>query len=81
LANAARKIAEDVLDAGPPALSIDESQLRKYRIETLADDLRDATTDDEVLVLGSQLLEQLSDFILRAAGNWSAQDDICCQRF
>lgn len=64
-----RTIWRDVLDRGP-ALSTEESRLRRYIITDVLDDLRDATDPLEQRVLASTLFERLAELMLLTAGRW-----------
>lgn len=66
-----RERARAVIEKGPPPLSRDEQDIRRYTISALLDDLEgsdDPAVDNAVLSL---LHESLGDFHLRVRGRWS----------
>jgi len=68
----ARKACADTLQAGPPTLTADALQSRRYAITDLLSALLGATDQTTLIACGSTLYDALSDFSLRAAGHWSA---------
>ena len=64
--------ANAVLEAGPPPLSPEESDARRYAISDMAEDLVDPRSFIEARATGIQLYPLMADFALRARGEWSA---------
>lgn len=63
--------AERIIEAGPPALSDDQLNLRRYMLVDITDDLKDAQSAARRNAVLALLHDRLGDFRLRAAGNWS----------
>lgn len=68
---AQQRKARRIIDRGPPPLSIDEVDFRRYMITDLVDDLRGAADPGQRNAVLSLLHERLGDFHLRAASRWS----------
>ena len=66
-------MADEVLDAGPPALSQKETDHKRYFITDLVDDIREPRNKHELCATGTQLYPLLADFFFRAQGLWSAK--------
>lgn len=71
LSQSLKDFARRVLDAGPPNLTEEEVNTRRYAITDLVDDLREPRTIDEMIAAGTRLYVALADFQLRFHGNWS----------
>ena len=69
-----KQLAESVLAMGPPALTEQERDARRYNITNLIDDLRAARTTAELCGTGAELFEALADYHLRARGCWSGRN-------
>jgi predicted nucleotidyltransferase len=69
---AAKQIALDTLQAGPPALDETALELRRYAITDLAQALWVPRDEATALAINASLYSALSDFFLRAACQWSA---------
>jgi hypothetical protein len=69
---ARRAAALDIWDAGPPSLTPEEVEDRRYFLTDLLDDLSPTRGALERFGTLSRLYLKLSDFALRAAGRWSA---------
>lgn len=65
--------AETELLAGPPVLSLAEMDRARYFLTDLLDDFIGVTDRTEGLGIAARLLEQATDFRLRAAGHWTGQ--------
>ena len=72
LLDAARAIADEVLRLGPPPLSADAVQLRRYAITDLAAALQGDRGQGLRVAAGAALYTELADFALRSAGRWTA---------
>jgi len=68
----ARRLAAEVLDAGPPSLDQIALEMRRFAISELANSLAPGRPASEVTAAGAALYTSLGDFALRAAGRWSA---------
>ena len=68
-----KREAEAFLAAGPPPLSAEDEQRRRYAISDLVDDLRDPRSNAEAVATGARLYEALADYHLRCNGKWSAK--------
>jgi Nucleotidyltransferase domain len=76
----AKAMAAAVLAAGPPPLSQDEIDDRRYRITDLAQDLSGGGTPGEIFATAASLYQALGDLTLRAAGAWSGGGKALAQR-
>jgi len=65
--------ARAVIAAGPPLLTEDEIDFRRYHLTDLADDLRDAVEPSTRNAILALLYDYLGDFHLRAGGRWSGR--------
>ncbi|MCO1654209.1 nucleotidyltransferase domain-containing protein [Pseudonocardia sp. S2-4] len=65
-----RDDARRSIAAGPPALSTRERDDRRYAITALAEDLLDATDDDEVAFIGAAALVAISELVLLEHRTW-----------
>lgn len=65
--------AETELLAGPPVLSLTEMDRTRYFLTDLLDDFIGVTDRTEGLGIAARLLEQATDFRLRASGHWTGQ--------
>ena len=72
LARNLQSCANAVLDAGPPPLSPEELDSRRYAITDMAEDLVDPRSHIEARATGIQLYPLMAEFALRARGEWSA---------
>ncbi|HEX5239189.1 MAG TPA: nucleotidyltransferase domain-containing protein [Sphingomicrobium sp.] len=68
----ARRLAAEVLDAGPPPLDQRALEMRRFAISELANSLAPGRPASEVTAAGAALYMSLGDFALRAADRWSA---------
>jgi hypothetical protein len=76
----AKAMAAAVLAAGPPILTPDEIDDRRYRITDLAQDLSGGGTPGEIFATAAALYQALGDLVLRAAGAWSGSGKALAQR-
>lgn len=67
-----KQVAQAVLQAGPPPLTSEEIEGRRYNITDLVNDIRTPRSRAELTATGAQLYEKLADFYLRAHNLWSA---------
>lgn len=65
--------AETELLAGPPILSLTEMDRARYFLTDLLDDFIGVTDRTDGLGIAARLLEQATDFRLRASGHWTGQ--------
>jgi hypothetical protein len=68
----ARKICAATLQAGPPILTPEALPSRRYAITDLLNSLLASSDTASRMACGSALYSALSDFTLRAAGQWCA---------
>lgn len=73
LSRSLNALAASVLAMGPPPLTPEQLDRRRYGITDLLDDVRDPRSSEELAATGAQLFESLADYHLRARGLWSAK--------
>jgi hypothetical protein len=73
LSHALKRVAAEVLAAGPPALSDEELRSRRYFLTDKVDDIRHPRADAELVAVGAQMYDEAADFYLRSRGHWSAK--------
>ena len=71
LAEKRKRMAQALIEKGPPPLDESELKRRRYFISDLLDDLRDDRPSGEVIGCLSGLFLLLGDFHLRAQNQWS----------
>lgn len=64
-------IADQIIQAGPAALSEEDIRNRLYGITDLIEDLRAPKSRDELIGAATRLYDLLADFALRSKGHWS----------
>jgi predicted nucleotidyltransferase len=72
LVAAAKQVALDTLQDGPPCLNKSALELRRYAITDLAQALSTPHDEATILAVGATLYAALADFFLRATNHWSA---------
>ncbi|WP_026828283.1 nucleotidyltransferase domain-containing protein [Exiguobacterium artemiae] len=65
--------AESELLTGPPVLSLTEMNRTRYFLTDLLDDFIGVSDRTDGLGIATRLLEQATDFRLRASGHWTGQ--------
>jgi len=65
-------LANRLLTLGPPALSVEELDLLRYRLTDLADDLAAERPPGELMAIGASLYHLLAEIMLRTRGVWGA---------
>lgn len=73
ISDASKQLADDILKAGPPELTLNQISMRRYLITDLLDDLKAPNDKSETLAISAELYAQISDFYLRANKKWSAK--------
>lgn len=73
-------MAAKVLAEGPPKLSRDEIDNRRYMISELIDDVRDPRSRHELLASSTRLYSELADFYFRSRGCYSASGKAILKR-
>jgi hypothetical protein len=68
----AKTLALEVLQQGPPALSFEEIEDRRYHISELVDDLRDPRNRHELNAAAARVYHELADFYCRSRGGWTS---------
>jgi Nucleotidyltransferase domain len=66
-----RRHCQDVLDAGPPPVSVDDLELRCYGLTDLLDDLIGVARDEEATAVAVEVWRQTAELALAAAGAWN----------
>ncbi|CAN5618139.1 nucleotidyltransferase domain-containing protein [soil metagenome] len=72
ISDQAKLLATEVLKAGPPALTFEEIEDRRYSISELIDDLRDPRTRHEMNATAARVYGELADFYCRSRGGWTS---------
>ncbi|MBN8540888.1 MAG: nucleotidyltransferase domain-containing protein [Deltaproteobacteria bacterium] len=67
----AKALAAMILKEGPPALSAEEVEDRRYNISELIDDLREPRSRHEMNASAARLYGDLGDFFCRSRGAWT----------
>jgi hypothetical protein len=89
---AAKELAIRILGEGPPALSAEEIEDRRYHISELIDDLRDPRSRHELNAAAARAYGEMADFFLRSRKSWTgagkgvlkrlkAEDPVMSRRF
>jgi hypothetical protein len=65
--------ARTFIDAGPTALTYEESEQRRYRLTALLDDLRGTSDSVEVVFIAGQLLQETGELALLSERRWTGQ--------
>jgi hypothetical protein len=73
LSQSLKSMAASVMESGPPALSYQEIDKRRYNLTNLVDDIRQVNSMDELVASGTQLYEALADYYFRINNFWSAK--------
>lgn len=68
----AKQCAVDILTGGPPELTSEQVEDRRYGLSELIDDLREPRSRSELYATGSRLYNELGDFFCRYHRSWSA---------
>jgi hypothetical protein len=68
-----QRTALEIIEAGPPVLSSEDIDLRRYAITDQLDDFTDATNIGARNAILSQLHNRLGDFYLRTLNQWSGE--------
>lgn len=88
----AKQLAAEVLKQGPPMLTFEEIEDRRYGISELVDDLRDPRSRHELNAAAARVYHELADFYCRSRGGWTSagkgmlkrmktQDPVMARRF
>jgi predicted nucleotidyltransferase len=67
-----KRIARELLEAGPPTWDAEELTLRRYRLTDWVDDMRYPRSAEELLATGAWLYQDAAEFYFRTRGLWSA---------
>ncbi len=68
-----KRIANSVIEQGPPPWSGSEMKNKRYQITDLIDDIREPKSIDELIATGAKLYELIADFYFRSNQAWSAK--------
>lgn len=71
LSGQAKTLVNEVLSEGPPALTLEDVEDRRYHISELIDDLREPRTRHELNATASRVYGELADFYCRSKGHWT----------
>lgn len=88
----AKTLAAEVLKQGPPILTHEDIEDRRYHISELVDDLRDPRSRHELNAAAARVFHELADFYCRSRGGWTSagkgllkrmktQDPVMARRF
>ena len=66
-----KSLASETLREGPPALTADEIQDRRYRISELIDDIREPKNRGELIASASALYNEFADYHFRSRRGWT----------
>lgn len=67
----AKELATEILREGPPKLTAEEIEDRRYMISEMIDDLREPRSRHELNASGARLFGELGDFYCRSRGGWT----------
>lgn len=77
---ALKEKARQILQAGPPALSDEEIQDRRYQISELLDDVRDPRTQQELFAAATLIYNELADYYFRTRLSWTGSGKAILKR-
>ncbi len=69
-ADAIQREAHEMIDAGPPALSTEQIDERRYHLTDLLDDFDGARDPDEIIFIAAQLIHQAGGLALASQRRW-----------
>jgi len=72
ISRSVKRIAADLIAAGPPKLSDEDERKLRYTITNLIDDIRQPRSREELVASGAELYGALANYYFRANGLWSA---------
>lgn len=67
-----KRLAGELLEAGPPPWDEEELTLRRYRLTDWVDDMRFPRSGEELVATGAWLYQDAAEFYFRTRGLWSA---------
>ena len=67
-----KRLASELLEAGPPRWDEAELTRRRYRLSDWVDDIRHPRTPEELVASGTFLYADLADFFFLSQGLWTA---------
>ena len=73
LSRSLKQLATSVMQLGPPRLSEEHVRKLRYDITSLADDIRQPRSRDELIAAATKLYEALANYYLRTNNRWSAK--------
>jgi len=65
-----RRYCQGVLDDGPPPVTADDLELRRYGLTDLLDDLAGAAHDEEATAIAAEVWRETAELALASAGGW-----------
>ena len=72
ISRSVKRIAADLVAAGPPKLADEDERKLRYTITNLIDDIRQPRSREELVASGAELYGALANYYFRANGLWSA---------
>jgi len=72
ISRSVKRIAADLIAAGPPELGDEDERKLRYTITNLIDDIRRPRSKEELVASGAELYGALANYYFRANGLWSA---------
>ena len=66
-----KALAKTALEEGPPPLSVDDLQDRRYHISEIIDDMREPRNRQELMATATLLYNELADFYFRTRRGWT----------
>jgi hypothetical protein len=73
LSRSLKQLATSVMQLGPLRLSEEDIRKLRYDITSLADDIRQPRSRNELVAAATELYEALANYYLRTNGRWSAK--------
>ena len=67
----AKELAAEILREGPPKLTVEDIEDRRYMISEMIDDLREPRSRHEMNASAARLFSELGDFYCRSRGSWT----------
>lgn len=75
-----KAMAAEALRVGPPALSEEEIQDRRYHISELIDDIREPRNRHELIASSALLFSELADYYFRSRRGWTSSGKAIVRR-
>lgn len=75
-----KRLAGESLKAGPPELTEEEIQDRRYHISELIDDIREPRTRQELIATATLIYNELADYYFRVRRGWTGSGKAILKR-